>query len=238
MTAYLFDVETTDRKAPLQIIEAAWIRMRPGVDVVGGDEDFICLYLDSEFFCERFQPSVLITFGSMAVHHILPKELEGCRPSSQFKLPEDCTYLVGHSIDFDWEAAGSPPQIKRICTHAMAQHVYPEATGYSQSALIYMLLGATESTRALVQGAHGAGRDVHMNAMLLMRILEDMPTRVTRWSDLWEFSEECRIPRTCPMKRYEGVPLQDLDAGFVDWCLAQPWLDPYFRKGLMRVIGR
>ena len=242
MSAYIVDTETTNRKPPLEIIEAAWIKLPMAADLTGDDPDLIPdlgpvnLYRAVlNRYCERFKPSVPITFGSMAVHHILPQELENCRPSAEFQLPDDCTYICGHSIDFDWQAIGCP-QVKRICTHAMAQHVYPDATGYSQSALIYMLEGTHDHVRQMLRQAHGAGADVQMNALLLWHILKDMPTPINRWSALWEFSEECRIPRTCPMKRYEGVPLAELDLGFVDWCLAQHWLDPYFRKGLERVV--
>lgn len=234
---YIFDTETTDRKPPLEILEAAWIRLKAGGDLLGDEPDVIPEVLAGDAQVQRFKPTQPSTFGALAIHHILPHELENCPPSATFALPADCAYLIGHSIDFDWQAAGSPASVKRICTHAMAQHVYPDASGYSQTALLYMLLGPTEVTRRRLHGAHSAGVDVQLNAVLLEHLLKDAPTRITRWSELWQFSEECRIPRTCPMKRYQGVPLEDLDGGFIEWCLNQHWLDPYFRKGLNRVLA-
>lgn len=234
MTAIIFDTETTDKKDG-EIIEAAWIYLGAEPDLCGNNVIIPAMPLETAPHVERFRPSKPITFGAMAVHNILPSELEQCRPSSQFELPQ-CEYMIGHSIDFDWTAAGAPQHVKRICTHAMAQWVWPDATGYSQSALIYMLMGATPATRMLLRGAHGAGCDVQNNLLLLQYILNQRPEIVT-WSQLWEFSEECRIPRTCPMKKYEGVLLDDLEEGFIDWCLNQYWLDPYFRKGLLRVVN-
>ncbi len=236
MKAYIFDVETSAKKNG-EIIEAALAELAPGADLLGADPTLIDRDVRIEkLTVERFKPNSLTT-GSIAVHHILPHELEACAPSWTFALPADATYLVGHSIDFDWEAAGSPSTVKRICTHAMAQHVWPDAGGYSQSALIYMLLGATDATRAMLRGAHAAAEDVQLNAIILRAILEARPS-IRTWPELWTFSEDCRIPRTCPMKRYEGVPLDELDDGFIDWCLRQDWLDPYFRVGLNRVLER
>lgn len=234
MRAYVFDTETTDKKNG-EIIEAALGRLPVGGSLIE-DPDLIPLDLRfDEIAVERYKPARAISFGAMAVHHILPHELEGCRPSSSFKLPEDCAYIIGHSIDFDWQAAGSPAYVKRICTHAMAQHVWPDATGHSQSALIYMLCGATDDVRRTLRDAHSAQVDIQLNRQLLAHILLAKP-EIKTWTQLWEYSEECRIPLTCPMKRYEGVLLEDLDRGFVYWCLNQSWLDPYFRKGLMRVL--
>lgn len=232
MTAIIFDTELTD-KVDGEIIEAAWIELGAELDLAGERNLIPRLPESVTPFVERYRPSKPISFGAMAVHNILPSELEGCVPSCAFDLPE-CEYLIGHSIDFDWAAAGSPERVKRICTHAMSQWVWPNATGYSQSALIYMLEGATPETREMLSGAHGAACDVRNNLVLLRHILAQRP-QIATWSHLWEFSEECRIPRTCPMKKHEGVLLEDLDDGFIQWCLNQYWLDPYFRKGLERV---
>lgn len=239
MSAYFFDSETTDRNPPMEIIEAAYLKIAPQKDMFGEVEfDVIPEFvMGVESWSSKFKPDKPSTFGAMAVHHILPSELENCPPSNSFKLPEDCTYLIGHSIDFDWQAIGSPPNIKRICTDAMSRWVWPDATGYSQVALTYMLNGPTPLTREAVRKAHGALADVCINVALFQHIMLAKP-EIKTWSQLWEFSEECRIPRTCPMKKYEGVLLEDLDAGFVRWCLDQYWLDPYFRKGLKRVVAK
>lgn len=234
MSVYIFDTELTDRKNG-EIIEAASMHLPSECDLASST-DVIPLKLPIGLMSyDRFKPSKDSTFGALAVHHILPEELAACPPSSTFALPSDCEYLIGHSIDTDWQAAGAPLHVKRICTHAMAQWVWPEATGYSQVALIYMLLGASKETRELVRMAHSALHDVMLNKILLHKILEGRPS-ITRWSMLWEFSEECRVPRLCPLKRWEGVELRDMDSEAINWCLRQHWLDPYFRKGLIQVL--
>jgi exodeoxyribonuclease X len=231
---YFFDTETTDRDNG-EIIEAGLIEVEAEFDLAG-ESDRINLRSLREFAPQRFKPSKPTTLGALAVHGILPEELEGFPPSSEFRLPEGCEYIVGHSIDFDWEAAGRP-NVKRIDTHAMAQWVYPDASGYSLVALIYLTQGVSRMTRELVKGAHSAAHDCLLASLLLTDILAKLP-EITTWAQLYAFSEECRIPRTCPMKKYEGVLLTDLDDGFMGWCLRQDWLDPYFRKGIEREFDR
>lgn len=127
----IFDTETTDRKEG-EIIEAAWMELGP----IFNDPPTIV-----HEWAARFRPSKPITFGSMAVHHILPSELTDCPASGCFALPVETQFVIGHSVDFDWTAAGSPDGVRRIDTHAMAQWLWPDATGYSQTALLYMLDG-------------------------------------------------------------------------------------------------
>lgn len=237
MSVYILDTETTGRDEGRQIVEAAWLRLKSIDDMFDevGEGNTIPEHLTvAESFCSRYWPSCPISFGSMAVHHILPEELGGCAPSETFSLPQCCRYLAGHSIDFDWHAIGKP-DIKRICTHAMSQHIWPDADSHSQSALLYMLNGATVNQRRLLKGAHGALVDVENNLALLEHILLAKP-EIRTWSALWEFSEEARVPIYAPLKRWEGVKLVDMDDGAVNWCLNQDWLDPYFRVGLERVM--
>jgi len=236
----IFDTEQTDRKNG-EIIEAAWLRLQPGADIIGPDPALICRPLAiAKRFCERYKPSKPTTFGALAVHSILPSELEQCQPSSEFKLPDDTAYIVAHNADFDWKAAGAPPAIKRIDTCAIAEHLWPDADSHGQVALIYMLLGATESTRDMVRDAHSALADVHLNLALLGEILNLKP-EITTWAQLHAFSEECRVPLFCPFKRWEGQRLEEMDDGAINWCLNQSFVHaehPYLVIGLKRVMAK
>lgn len=234
MTVLIFDTERTDRDNG-EIIEAAWLAL-PIINDLAGPCDQIPEDLNpTATFRMLYQPTKPITFGSMAVHHILPSELEGCPPSSAFVLPGECTYIVGHSIDFDWIAAGSPAHVKRIDTHAMAQWLWPETSGHSQNALLYMLCGATPEVRHWLKQAHGAAVDTWNNLALLRHILA-LKSDVRTWAQLWEYSEQCRIPMFCPFKNRAGIKLVDLDDSYIDWCLSQDWIDAYLRKGLEQIV--
>jgi exodeoxyribonuclease X len=235
MTAYVFDTELTHREAG-QIIEAAWIRL-PVVDDLAGPSDRIDVHPLARYITneERFLPAKPISFGALAVHHILPSELANCRPHTAFELPADAQYLIGHSIDTDWEAAGSPKHIKRICTYALSQHVFADCDGMSLSALLYYTGGATDLVRQRVRQAHGAMADC-WNALALLRAILERKPEIQTWSDLHAYSEECRIPLKMPKGRNRGVLLTDCETSELRWYLDQDWIDPYFRKGLERVI--
>lgn len=240
--AIFFDTETTSRNDDREIIEAAWIRS-PAVEDLAGVSDVIperFAPYGVEAFEKRYKPSVPIEFGAMAVHHILPHELVNCEPSETFTLPDGVTYLVGHSIDFDWEAIGGPPNTLRICTRAMAEHVWPDADSYSQSALLYMILGPTPDTRLQLKGAHSALTDVTNNTILLEAILEQRPT-IKTWSELWQFSEQCRLPLRMPITKARGELITDIDDGLLLWLIRQDWLPtehPYLHKAIVQEYER
>jgi exodeoxyribonuclease X len=244
MSVLIFDTETTSKEPDREIIEAAYI-VCPEVNDMAGVSDRIPRPLIGPFdhFEQRYRPETPTTFGALAVHNILPSELEDCPPASTFALPAGVEYIVGHSIDFDWEAAGSPPGVKRIDTCCIARWLWPDADSHSQSALLYMLLGPTPETRELLKGAHGALTDVLNNARLLEKILEAKP-EIETWSALWEYSEACRIPRTMPIGEKQGLKgmlldeAVEADLGFVQWCLRQDWIDDYLRRGLNEAIAR
>lgn len=241
--AILFDTETTSKDDDREIIEAAWLRIAEVGDLAGASDTIPRPLLDGcERYVQRYQPTKPTTLGALSVHHILPSELEGCPPSSEFALPT-CLYIVGHNIDFDWQAAGSPPNVKRICTDAMARYVWPDLDSYKQSALIYHLLGQTHETRERLRNAHSALADVENCAILLEHILEAKP-EITTWSQLYAYSEACRIPRVMPIGEKQGVKGMTLDeaveadAGFCMWCLRQAFIDDYLKEGLRQAIAR
>lgn len=237
MTTLIFDTETTSREADREVIEAAWIMIQPGGDLLGADTDLIALPLMiRQSFVQRYKPVRPTTFGSLAVHHILPQELEDCVPSSDFRLPEGVAYLIGHSIDFDWEAIGKP-NVRRICTAAMSRSLWPEADSHSQSAMLYLLNGATVETRSMLKDAHSAAADVANNLILLEHILAAKP-EIRSWSELWAFSEGARIPTVMFAGRNKGAPISELESGEIEWYLARDFIDEYQRKGLEREMAR
>ena len=233
----IFDSETTSKEPDRELIEAAWVSIQPAEDLAGVNLDAITrpLAVSGEFL-QRYHPTKPSTFGAMAVHHILPEELEGMPPATDFQLPEGVTYLVGHSIDFDHETIGKP-NVKRICTLAMARALWPTADSHSQSALLYMLEGPTAATRRRLKDAHSAAADVANNLVLLEHILAAKP-EIRTWSALYAFSEEARIPTVMFMGRNKGAPIADLESGEIEWYLARDFIDEYQRKALEREMQR
>jgi exodeoxyribonuclease X len=133
MTALIIDTETTDATDDRELIEAAYmpvtIEMREAVR-------------SALHFKQRYKPLQPISFGAMATHHILPSDLDGMPPPS----------------DFDWETIGRP-DVKRICTLAIARRLWPD-TSHTLSALMYQFSHDLEATRYELRGAHNAMADV------------------------------------------------------------------------------
>jgi len=218
MAALIFDTETTGRIAP-ELIEAAWLRVGE-LRTLAVEEEFV----------RRYRPSKPIEMGAMAVHHILDEDLEDCPPASEFSLPADTEYLIGHSIDYDWEVIGKP-EVKRICTFAMSRKLWPEVDSHSQSALLFYFSKDRRKTRDNLENAHSALADVKFCRIILNRIL--LAVRPASWEALWEFSERARIPETMPFGKHRGVRIVDLPDDYRRWALSNlTEIDPYLRKAL------
>ncbi|HLR13141.1 MAG TPA: DUF3820 family protein [Burkholderiaceae bacterium] len=212
----LFDTETTGAEIP-EIIEAAWVQL---------DNPENLTVLDS--FEQRYQPDMPIRLGALATHHIYDEELADCPPSASFRLPDDVAYLIGHNVDYDWQAAGSP-DVRRICTLALARHIYPDLDSHSQSALLYHTHRV--QAREWLKHAHSAMADVRNCRHNLQALLAHCPN-VQTWEDLWKLSEIARIPTRMPFGKHRGQPIADVPADYKSWLLRQDDVDPYLVKAL------
>lgn len=218
--AIIFDTETTGLNEP-EIIEAAWIEPH-------SIDGFIDHEIKSSFH-GRFKPSKRISLSAMAVHHIMDEDLEHCKPSSSFSLPDDIDYLIGHNVDFDWNAAGKPV-VNRICTLALSRYLWPELESHNQSAMLYFL--ERESARKLLRGkAHSAEDDVY-NCMLILKHIVEKLGDVDSWGILWKHSEIARVPKVMPFGKHKGVPIKDIPRDYKAWLLNQPDIDLYLIKAL------
>lgn len=225
-TAVILDTETTAAKETperrIEVMELAY-----------------CDVHDRETRVNRYKPSMPPQWGALAVHGITMLEVEGFPPSSQALLdaPIHYTYWIGHNIDFDWRALGSPPQVKRICTLALSRALWPEMDSHTLSAMVYFVKGATPETRALLRDAHSAEADIDFCDTVLQAIMA--VAKVRELDDLWELSEEARIPKKMTFGKFAGQPVSAVDRGYANWYLKQPGADPYllaaFRQhGLIR----
>ncbi|MCQ9616371.1 DUF3820 family protein [Paenalcaligenes niemegkensis] len=221
MTALLFDTETTGTRNA-QVIEAAWLRL---------DSPSSLQVLEQ--FEERYCPSEKISLGALATHHIYDEELQGCRPHTDFALPADTQYIIGHNIDYDWQVAGSP-NVKRICTLALSRRYFPKLDSHSQSALIYHIDRA--GARARLKQAHSALADVQNCLDLLRTLVQAIGTPVNTWEELWLHSEQARIPATMPFGKHRGMPIADLPADYKAWLLRQDTLDPHVKLAVQATL--
>lgn len=174
MSAVLFDTETTGIHEP-GIVEAAYI--------VLGDPATLNPVRQ---FSARYNPGKPIQLGAMATHHIFDEDVTDCPLASEFALPEDTTYLIGHNVDFDWGVVGEPP-VKRICTLALSRYLVPDADAHTQSAMIYHYARDRTKARERLSRAHSALVDVQNCRALLHYQLADLRNRGELQTDAtWE----------------------------------------------------
>lgn len=239
MSAYIIDTETTGEEPVAEVIELAIIK--PESRFPGGQQYTrgICEPYDPIFY-GRFKPRGRVLFSAMAVHHILPEELVGCDPSvlAKSQLPVDMQYMIGHGVDYDWEALGKPP-CKRICTLAISRRIWPGNDGHSLSTLAYHLATDLRVIREVLRNAHSAVTDVELTFGLMRAQLEQEPLKgIASWEDLWKFSEEARIPETWTFGKFKDQPISAADKGYLFWCLRQPDMDPFVLTAVRRALGQ
>lgn len=195
MTAAFLDTESTGMIEPRPIQLAYAISEYPTVSPGPLHDEF-------------FHPQKPIEYGAMATHHIIPSDLEKARPWTECRLPDGVEYIIGHGVDYDWEVLGKP-NVKRICTLAIARKVLPEETSHKLTALHYRFAGNFEKARQIAKEAHSARMDV----LMLMGVWFDLMTHASVWPDTWEgawnWSEACRIPERMTFGKYGP----DLSAG-------------------------
>ena len=175
-----------------------------------------------------------ISFGSMAVHHILESDLIGKPSYREFQLPADTRYIIGHNIDYDIRAIQqcgvNTDHIKAICTLALARAVWPDVEAHNISALIYQISLGSEKARSMLKGAHRADADIILTANILMHIVHHL--NIQNIEELYTASEEARIPKSITFGKHRGTAIKDLPGDYVQWLLRQEDLDPYLRKAL------
>jgi len=188
----------------------------------------------SRLFDQLYSCDEPISFAAMAVHHILESDLEGQPHYSSFKLPQETTYIIGHNIDYDIRALEKcgvdSSNIKAICTLALARRVWPDAEAHNISALIYMITRGSDRAREMIRKAHRADMDIILTANILMHIVHHL--KISSIEELYEASEDARIPRTINFGKHRGTAIAELPADYVQWLLRQEDLDPYLRKAL------
>lgn len=220
-TAIIFDTEATGIVEPA-IIEAAWVAV-----------DSLSPFTLGETFHQRYQPGKPISLGALATHHIMDEELVDCPPASNFRLPKDLQYLIGHNIDFDWQAVGQP-DVKRICTLALARKIWPEADAHSQSALLYFL--ERNTARERLHNAHSAVADVGICGTILKHVCQKL--EITSMASLYEISENARRPTHMTFGKHKGLPLAEVPKDYVRWLLEQQNVDPFVRQAFLALNSK
>lgn len=229
------DTETPGFAKPMQPIEAATI--------FATGESPMSMMVGARHQYRYNVPADVFEYGAMAVHNILPEDvaLEPKFNIHEFRETHlsGIDYLIGHNVDFDWEVIGKP-DVKRICTLAVARYYWPDLDAHKLGAMMYYLFGANKETRACLTAAHSADADVENCMHLLGRIVEQKG--INTWTRLYGISELGRIPYRMTFGKYgpkngnKGMVIATMvkqDPGYVRWMKNNmDDMDPYLRKAL------
>ncbi len=222
MSAIILDTEThTIDGYPIEISHSP-CSFEQGVLKVDHSHNF-----DQYFSCP--EP---ISFGAMAVHHIIESDLVDCPSYDEFRLPAGVTHIIGHNIDYDIRAiqkCDSSIQVKAICTLALSRMVWPDES-HNLSALYYFIMEDKALARTHLRKAHNAKWDIYFTGVVLKAIVEKLA--IKDMQSLFLFSEQARIPTKITFGKHKGLAIKDLPSDYVVWLLKQPDLDPYLVKAL------
>jgi exodeoxyribonuclease X len=226
----LLDTETTGFLEPVVPVQVAMI------EILGDDPR--CLGVGETWY-RQFNPKKEIEYGAMSTHFVSNEMAQDYQDWDPSLLPE-VDLFVGHSIDYDWKAVGSPANVRRACTFAMAKRAWPELDSHKLGAILIKLLGP-DVAFPMLQSAHQAKTDALNNLELVRALSKEWD--IASWEEFWEINEMCRMPTHMQFgkygpdksKGYAGLPLEEMvkkDRGYTDWVLKLDDLDPYLRKAI------
>ena len=226
MTTYILDSEAHDIIEP-HATEIAYIKVGFGAAQQLG-------YLDAHAFEQRYNPQKPISLGSQSITQIFDEDVADKPLHTNFVLPADCTYLIGHNIDFDCQvlvnAQCDLDKVKRICTLALARYFYPSLDSHTLGALLCYFHPAIAKKN--LKHAHGAKYDIWFTFLVLKSICEQQ--QIGDMDHLYALSEKSRIPSTMGFGKHKGILIKDLPSDYVDWLLKQADLDPYLTIALQQ----
>lgn len=172
-----------------------------------------------------------IDLAAMAVHHILPQDIQEQPHYQTFRLPQDVQYIIGHNVDYDMQAISKTGQdirnIKPICTLALARQAWLNLPSYGLGFLSYFTSNNLEHTRTQIRNAHRADTDVLLTLQLLQRLITHY--QITSIEQLYLRSQAARLPTVMPFGKHRGKLLADVPLDYVQWLLAQDNVDTNLR---------
>lgn len=228
MSALILDTETHSLNGYPIEIAYAHCSFEQGLLVINHDQVF-----DEYFSCP--EP---ISYGAMAVHHILESDIADKPSYEVFRLPENTVYMIGHNIDYDIQAVKlCDPSItvKGICTLALARMVWGELETHTLGALYYFVMNDKETARKHLRHAHNAKADIYFTGVILNEIVQKLA--IKDMNSLFIMSETARVPKKMPFGKHKGTLIKDLEPSYVSWLLRQDNVDQYVLKAIKGVAA-
>jgi exodeoxyribonuclease X len=211
----VLDVESTGLSNQDQVVELALVTIDATARTV------------ISYGTHLIKPTVPISPGARAVHHITDAELEGAPTLTELMhsrgVPEFAvdTVIAAHNASFDLrmlEQSGcglTDYAPRTLCTLRTARHIWPEMESHSNQALRYALdLKIDPSWPLTVLPPHRALPDALVTAALLIRMLE-----MRSVDELIGLTASPVLQSKVRFGTHRGKPWSDMDAGFLSWVL-------------------
>lgn len=193
--ACILDTETTGIYPPVQVVEVSRVLLEEIPSPVTSKVLNSFNQLTLLFSCSK-----PIEEKATELHGYTQESLKGY-PEFSFsalRLPTSIKYLIGHNVNYDWRAIGSPEGLKLICTLKLARRLFPEIESYSLANLGDYLFPSY--LRELEGTLHHAAYDMSLTQKLLQVILNKKD--FSSWEELYEFSNS-----PIPKRVKESQPL-------------------------------
>lgn len=174
-----------------------------------------------------------------AVHHIAMSDLAGVVThfdEAEVHNPiEDVSVFAAHNLAF--EDLFIPRRVlPGICTLKAALRVWPDAPSHSNSVLRYWLedQGLLSLDHDTAMPPHRAGPDAYVTAHILKALLAAGATG----REMIAWTQEPRLLPTCPIGKFRGQKWADVEAGFLNWMLAQATMEEDLKWNARRELER
>lgn len=226
LVVYVLDTETIGKDAgPNRLVEFGVTPLLvPDVNAAGPSE-----IIPLEIYESYVKPGEPISFGAMATHNITedmvadaPDLVSVIKDSPLFRDERIPKVVSAHNAEFDKGFVGS--YLDEICaergskgpywldTWRAAKHVFTEVEGYSNQSLRYEL--GLQHELLAPGGAHRAGSDALVTALLLQKMLEIKSLR-----ELCEIQHTPVLIKKMMFGKYRGMAFEELEQGYLNWIL-------------------
>lgn len=223
----VIDFETSGMEPPAaQVVEVGYCdltRNDDGVWSVGQPVSWLC-------GVSAMPPEV------RAVHHITLAEVAGLAPFDPASVvAPHCAAVVAHNWSFEAAFLGDQ-QTPAICTLKAALRVWPDAPSHSNTVLRYWLedQGLLSLDHDTAMPPHRAGPDAYVTAHILKALLAAGATG----REMIAWTQEPRLLPTCPIGKFRGQKWADVEAGFLNWMLAQASMEEDLKWNARRELER
>jgi exodeoxyribonuclease X len=222
----VIDFETTGMEPPAEVVEVGYCDLTRGEDgawTVGQPVSWLC-------GVSTMPPEV------RAVHHITLADVTGLEPFDPASVvAPHCAAVVAHNWAFEAAFLGDQ-QTPAVCTYKAALRVWPDAPSHSNSVLRYWLedQGLLSLDHDTAMPPHRAGPDAYVTAHILKALLQAGATG----REMIAWTQEPRLLPTCPIGKFRGQKWADVEAGFLNWMLAQASMEDDLKWNARRELDR